>query len=73
MSLPLDMARCQGRAGAAMGYATLCGECIDCRRRTDIPEGEAFSFLTWMEPPAIRWWFMGCEMRIVEFDEQVSE
>jgi hypothetical protein len=52
MSLPLDVARCDGRTTRSMGQQTLCRECIKCARRTDRPAGVQLSF---MEPPALIW------------------
>jgi hypothetical protein len=57
MSLALFDARCQGREGSFAGQPTLHTECVDCERRTDIPDGTT---VNWMKPPAIKWSWERC-------------
>lgn len=47
--LPANEDRCQGRSERQMGVATLCGECTDCLRRTDMPAD--MQSIQWMAPP----------------------
>jgi hypothetical protein len=56
--------RCQGRQARSMGTATLCSDCCDCLRRTDLPQGVD---LQWMEPPKLVYGFYGpfCPQRLV--------
>jgi hypothetical protein len=66
MPLPLDSARCQGRTARAGGFATLCVECTDCQRRTDIP---ADHHVQYMPPPKMVHWWLGCPERVGPDDE----
>jgi hypothetical protein len=64
MTLGLNISRCQGRTQPVMGNATLCVQCVDCCRRTDIPTDS--DRIVWMEPPKFRsfWMHTYCPMYI---------
>jgi hypothetical protein len=53
MSLPLDVARCNGRLARGVGEKTICRECIKCARRTDRPAD--MQSVPFMEPPDVLW------------------
>jgi hypothetical protein len=75
MTIPINEDRCQGRTAGAMGSATLCRDCVDCQRRTDIPAGVT---LQWMKPPkmVVRLWppfNEFCPSHIGPSDDEVIE
>lgn len=63
MTLPLNTDRCQGRTQHIFGSKTLCEQCIDCRRRTEIPDSDS---VVWIEPLRFRnfWMSSYCPMYI---------
>ena len=69
MTLPLDVQRCQGRIARGIGGPTLCAECTDCQRRTDVPADGEF---TWMPPPVKKWESIECFGYIGPGDEVVE-
>lgn len=51
MTLPLDVARCQGRIGRSPMGSALVGECVACQRFTDRPVCERP--VPYMPPPKL--------------------
>lgn len=71
MGLSANVPRCQGRTALAAGSSTLCRDCVDCARRTDIPTGFA---LEWMQPPPMaRVWFSQVCSGYIAPDDEVIE
>ena len=53
--------RCQGRSVRINGEPTLCIECVNCERRTDILAGQTYR---WLPPSKLAW----CPNRVAKRD-----
>lgn len=69
--LPNDIPRCQGTTGVwadAVARGSLCTDCIDCRRRTEIVPGHSHTYIS--APTWLPWSF--CPQKIDAAAEVVT-